>query len=118
VPESELPPQAQGAALISIAFAGSEAIVAYRKQPNPGESRAVGGLLLNDGSGWRLDAEASSAMGSAVPEAVAGLPDGGAAFVTTGGPEGARVFERESAGAPWRATSTPLPGLAGSLAVS
>jgi hypothetical protein len=116
--ESELPAEAQGAAFVSIAFAGSEAIVAYRKQASPGESHLIGGLMLNDGSGWRVDAEAAAVSGGAVPQSVAALPDGGAAFVTTGGPEGARVYERESAGAPWKATPTPLPpGNAGSIAV-
>ena len=33
--ETDLPPQAQGANFISIAFAGSEAIVAYRKRVSP-----------------------------------------------------------------------------------
>jgi hypothetical protein len=115
--ETELPAQVRSAAFISVAFAGSEAIVAYREQPNPTENRLVGGLIVNDGSGWRVDAGAAAVMGSAVPETVAGLPDGGAAFVTTGGLGGARVYERESAGAPWQATPTPLPGSAGSLAL-
>ena len=117
VQEGELPAQVQGASFISIAFSGSEAIVAYREQSNAAENRNVGGLIVNDGSGWRLDPEASALAGSAVPEAVAGLPDGGAAFVTTGGPEGARVYERESAGAQWKPTPTPLPGPAGALAL-
>jgi hypothetical protein len=115
--ESELPAPAQGAALVSVAFAGSQAIVAYRKQAGSSESHLVGGLIVNDGSGWRVDQEAAAVSGNAVPESVAALPDGGAAFVTTGGPEGARVYERESAGAPWKATPTALPGSAGSLAV-
>jgi hypothetical protein len=116
--ESELPAQAQGAAFVSIAFAGSQAIVAYRKQAGSGESHLIGGLMLNDGSGWRIDQEAAAVSGGAVPQSVAALPDGGAAFVTTGGPEGARVYERESAGAPWKATTTPLPPAnAGSVAV-
>ncbi|HYM46606.1 MAG TPA: hypothetical protein VES65_10685, partial [Solirubrobacteraceae bacterium] len=113
VQETALPAQVQGAAFVAIAFAGSEAIVAYREQPNPSENRYVGGLLLNDGSGWRVDQEAAAVMGSAVPQAVAALPDGGAAFATAGG-----LYERESAGSPWTATATPLPGAAqGSLAL-
>ena len=115
--ETALPAEAQGAAFTSIAFAGSEAIVAFRKQPNPNENRFVGGLLVNDGSGWHVDAEAAAAMGTGVPEAVAGLVDGGAAFATTGGSEGAQVFERQGPGSPWQATSTPLPGSPGSLAL-
>ncbi len=117
IQETELPAEAQHAVFIGIAFAGSQAIVAYRSQPNPHEQRFVGGLLLNDGSGWRVDQEATGLMGSAQPEALAGLPDGGAAFETTG-PEGPRVYERESAGSPWVATPTPLPGQsAGSLSL-
>jgi hypothetical protein len=44
-------------------------------------------------------------MGSGVPWAVAGLPDGGAAFSAS-----QIVYEREGAGAPWQATTTPFPG--------
>ncbi len=116
IEETELPPEAQHAVFVGIAFAGSEAIVAYRAQPNPREQRFVGGLLVNDGAGWQVDQEATALMAGAQPEAVAGLPDGGAAFETTGGPEGPRVYERESATSPWAATPTPLPGQsAGSL---
>lgn len=111
VPQPCLPPQVAGASFISIAFAGSQAIVAYRKRPSINENRAVGGLLLNDGSGWRVDEEAAAVMGGAVPAAVAALPDGGAAFTALGGPEGPRVYERESAGSSWQPTSTPLPRL-------
>jgi hypothetical protein len=115
--EAALPEQAQGAAFTSIAFAGSEAIVAYRKLISPEKDIYTGGLLIEDGSGWQVDAAAVAAMGVNAPLAVAGLPDGGAAFSTVG-PEGTRVFERESAGAPWQPTSTPLTGsTAGSLAL-
>ncbi len=116
-PPEALPPQVRGASFTAVAFAGSEAIVAYREQPNPRENRFTGGLIVNDGSGWQLDQGAAAAMGASAPEAVAGLPDGGAAFAASG-PEGSRVYERESAGAPWQPTPTPLPGLgAGSLAL-
>ena len=77
---SAIPPQARGASFTSIAFAGSEAIVAYRQLPDRSTNRYVGGLLVNDGSGWHVDEGAAAAMGSNVPWAVAGLPDGGAAF--------------------------------------
>jgi hypothetical protein len=94
----------------SVAFAGSEAVVAYRLRPSISHNNATGGLLVNEGSGWRVDEQAAAVMGTALPVAVAGLPDGGAAFTTVGGAEGPRVYEREAPGAPWQATPTPLPG--------
>ena len=116
--EEALPPQAQGANFVSVAFAGSEAIVAYRKRLDDPAKTIVGGLIVNDGAGWSVDEQAASAMASAYPGAVAGLADGGAAFTAVGGSEAPRVFERESAASPWLAAPTPLPGLgAGSLAV-
>ena len=107
--QEQLPPQVANASFTSIAFAGSEAIVAYRELPNVTKNQYVGGLLVNDGSGWRIDPEAAAAAGASVPEVVAGLPDGGAAFAASGsGP--ATVFERNGASSPWQATPTPLPG--------
>ena len=107
--QEPLPPQVAGANFTSIAFAGSEAIVAYRILPDPSRNRYVGGLLVNDGSGWRVDQGAASAQGANVPEVVAGLPDGGAAFAASGS-EPADLFERSGPGASWQATTTPLPG--------
>jgi hypothetical protein len=109
VPEPCLPPQVAQANFTSIAFAGSEAIVAYRKLL-PSTDRYEGGLLVNNGSGWQIDEGAAKAMGANVPWAVAGLADGGAAFTASGASEGGRVYERESAGAPWQETATPYPG--------
>jgi hypothetical protein len=115
--EEAIPAQAQGASFTSIAFSGSEAIVAYRMLLNPSRNEYAGGLLINYGSGWQVDGGAAAVAGGAGPEAVAGLPDGGAAFAVSG-PEGTRVFERESAGAPWQPTAMPLPRRgAGSLAL-
>jgi hypothetical protein len=114
-PVAPLPAQVEGAAFTSIAFAGSEAVVAYRKLLNPERNEYAGGLLVEDGSGWRVDAGAAAAMGANAPLAVAGLSDGGAAFSTTG-PEGTRVFEREAPGGSWQPTPEPLTGsTAGSL---
>jgi hypothetical protein len=114
--ETSLPQQVQDAEFTSIAFAGSEAIVTYREQPNSQENHFVGGLLVNDGSGWRVDEGAAAALGDEAPSAVAGLPDGGAAFLASGGAEGPRIFERQGPGSPWQAT--PVPGLgAGSIAL-
>ncbi|HEX8689301.1 MAG TPA: hypothetical protein VF729_03570, partial [Solirubrobacterales bacterium] len=93
------PPGYENANLTSIAFAGSEAIVA-----------AGGDLLVNDGGGWRLDASAHELLegvrvGNPQLFAVAGLPDGGA--VAAGRDI---VIERDGPGAPWRFSDQPLPG--------
>lgn len=116
-PVAQLPAQVQGASFTSVAFAGSEAIVAYRKLLSPERNEYAGGLLIESGAGWQIDSGAAAVMGANAPLAVAGLADGGAAFSTVG-PEGTRVFEREAAGAPWQATPEPLTGsTAGSLAL-
>jgi hypothetical protein len=104
-----LPAAVAHANFTSIAFAGSEAIVAYRKLI-PSTERYEGGLLVNDGSGWQIDEAAAKAMGANVPWALAALPDGGAAFTASGAGEGGHIFERETAGAPWQETPTPYPG--------
>ncbi|MGP0101082.1 MAG: hypothetical protein ACLPUT_05595 [Solirubrobacteraceae bacterium] len=116
--ETSLPAEAQGAEFLGIAYAGSEALVPFAKQINAAKGIYSGGLLVNEGSGWRVDAEATSLLQStgSLPVAVAGLPDGGAAFAADGGSGGPQVFEREGAGAGWE--RTPLPGInAGSLAL-
>jgi hypothetical protein len=113
--EEALPPQVRAASFTSIAFAGSEAIVAYRYLRNRASDEFAGGLLVNNGSGWQIDQGAAAAIGTGVVEGVAGLPDGGAAFAVSG-TGGTRVFERTSAGAAWQPTPTPLPRAgAGSL---
>jgi hypothetical protein len=104
VPEPCIPVQVAGASFTSIAFAGAEAIVAYRKFV-PTTQSYEGGLLVNNGSSWQIDEGAAKAMGSNVPWAVAALADGGAAFGA-----GSHVYERESATAPWLETPTPYPG--------
>jgi len=123
--QEALPPQAQGASFTSVAFAGSEAIVAYRKLLDPSRrSSYVGGLLVNNGAGWQVEQEAATALGSPskVPEVVAGLPDGGAAFVAESfgaGEAGAQLFTRQGSSEPWLAAHTPLPhgSAPGSLAL-
>jgi hypothetical protein len=112
--EQALPPQVQTASFTSIAFAGSEAIVAYRYLQNRERNQYAGGLLVNNGSGWQVDQGAAAVIGAGAVEGVAGLPDGGAAFAVSG-PEGTRVFERNSAGATWQPTPTLPRELAGSL---
>jgi hypothetical protein len=85
----------------SIAFAGSEALASYRYVN--GEHEA-GGLLVNDGSGWRVDHGVTALAGQPVLSKVAGLSDGGAVAAGPG-----LVIERDSATAPWR-FSAPLLG--------
>lgn len=94
-----LPAGYEQANFSSIAFAGSEAIVA-----------AGGDLLVNDGGVWHVDASAHALLDrvrSGHPQlfAIAGLPDGGA--VAAGRDI---VIERDGPGAPWRFSSQPLPG--------
>ncbi len=114
--ETGLPAEVQNAQFTSIAFAGSEAVVGYSVQRNPPESGFSGGLLVNEGSGWKVDEEERQVTGSARVQAVAGLPDGGAAVLAGEGT--ARLYERESGGASWQPAAVPLPsGLAGSLAL-
>ena len=112
-PPEKLPPGLAGATFTSVAFAGSEAIVAYHVLPEPSSDHYLGGLLVNSGAGWHIDEGAASAMGQNVPWAVAGLPDGGAAFTvgeSNGSGFGGLVFERQGPGASWERTPTPLPG--------
>ena len=121
-PEANLPPEAQGASFTSIAFAGSEAIVAFRVVHQvAGETpHYTGGVLVNNGSGWQVDQAADEALGGTVPWAVAALPDGGAAVSATAGglPGTATIIERNSAGSAWQA-APPYPGTEapGSLAL-
>lgn len=114
--ETNLPAQVQGAVFTSIAFAGSEALVAYRKQVSSDSDTFTGGLLVNKGSGWEVDQAAEQAFGSRnVPRSVAGLPDGGAAVVTEGPID--RVFERQSATSSWQETPVPPHGDGTSLSL-
>jgi hypothetical protein len=98
--QEALPGGFEGANLTSIAFAGSEAIVA-----------AGGELLVNQGGSWQVDAGAHALLDrvrSASPQlfAVAGLPDGGA--VAAGRDI---VIERDGGpGSAWRFSDQPLPG--------
>ncbi|HEX5376660.1 MAG TPA: hypothetical protein VFW48_10945 [Solirubrobacterales bacterium] len=97
--QDALPAGYGGASLTSIAFAGSQAIVA-----------AGGDLLVNDGGGWRVDASAHALLdkvraGDPQLFAVAGLPDGGA--VAAGRDI---VIERDGPGSEWRFSDQPLPG--------
>ena len=102
--QEALPAEVAQASFTSIAFAGSEAIVAYRIPQNRGGVQTYsGGLLVNNGSGWHVDQAAAGALApeEGVPWAVAGLPDGGAALSgeTAGGEP--LILERNAAGSPW-----------------
>ena len=94
-----LPPGFESANLTSIAFAGSEALVA-----------AGGDLLVNGGGGWRVDSSAHALLenvrgGNPQLFAVAGLPDGGA--VAAGRDI---VIERDGPGSPWHFSDQPILG--------
>ncbi len=115
--EQNIPQAARGASFTSIAFAGSEAIVAWRKLTAPGANSYLGGVIVNNGSGWKEDEGAAAVLGTkAVPWAVAGLADGGAGF-TAQGAQGAAIYERNAPGQPWQGVSYPGGRAPGSLAV-
>ncbi len=115
--ETDLPEVVKNAYFTGVAFAGSEAIVAYRVQPNLAQNVYVGGLLVNDGSGWSVDQEEQQASGGAPPISVAGLPEGGAAVLA--GDEGADyVYERQNGGSPWQRDPIAVPAeLAGAISL-
>ena len=102
--------------ITSIAFAGSEALATYTLAVSRGPNQFptyTGGLLVNDGAGWRVEEAASAALAPAeaipsqvAPRRVAGLPDGGA--VVAGARGG--VIVRDGPGAPWRAVPGPPVG--------
>ncbi len=110
--QEALPGEVAGASFTSIAFAGSQAIVAFRvphQQSGAEPAHYTSGLLVNDGSGWHVDQDASAALAGAIPWAVAGLPDGGAAVSAQRDAEPV-VLERDSPSAPWQPTPAPYPG--------
>ncbi len=119
--QEALPPEVAGASFTSIAFAGSEAIVAYRQVSLQGAgAHYVGGILVNEGGGWHVDAGAAQALGGEVPWTVAGLADGGAAIsATPGGVQGSPlILERQQPEGPWQAAPTyPGTEAPGSLAL-
>jgi hypothetical protein len=94
--EEELPRAFKESNFTSVAFAGSEAMVAAEHD-----------LLVNEGSGWKVDPEVHALL-SSLPDppqlnVVAGLPGGGA--VVAGRDV---VLERDSAGAPWQFSEQPI----------
>jgi hypothetical protein len=110
--QQPLPPGLAQADFTSVAFAGGEALASYRmvKTGSQGEPQGeVGGLIVNDGTGWRIDPSAQALLGhlsnptASVLSKVAGLPDGGAVAAGPG-----IVIERNSAGSGWRFSRQPL----------
>ncbi len=99
-----VPPGMEGRDLSSIAFAGNQALVVASAAGATVESD----LLVNDGSGWRVDQQAHELLRS-VDETprlftVSALPDGGAVAAGTN-----VVIERDGPGSPWRFADQPLP---------
>jgi hypothetical protein len=115
--QEALPAEVQGASFTSIAFAGSEVIVAYRiphLQTGTEGDHYTGGLLINSGSGWHVDQGAATALEEGAPWAVAGLPDGGAALSAESKGGGRPiVLERNEPGGAWQSTPVPYPGITG-----
>ncbi len=118
--QQQLPSEVAQADFTSVAFAGGEALATYRMVV---AGREVGGLLVEDGTGWHVDTgaqelldglhEAGASKAGEAPKVdasasvlskVAALPDGGAVAAGPG-----VVIERDSATAPWRFSSQPLP---------
>lgn len=83
----------------SIAFAGREALVTY-KFPRDNAGEYDGGVIVNDGSGWRIDPAPNEALTGSrrIPERVAGLEDGGVVVASSSG----EVVVRDSASSTWR----------------
>ncbi len=106
--QQTLPEGLQQANFTSVAFAGGEALASYRMVN--AEGHEVGGLIVNEGSGWQVDQGAQALLAGlsnpqdTVLSKVAGLPDGGAVAAGPG-----VVIERDSAGSPWRFSNQPLP---------
>jgi photosystem II stability/assembly factor-like uncharacterized protein len=92
----------------AIAFAGNEAMASYNiaVREESTQPHYTGGLLVNSGSGWRVEPEALAALqeaesnfpGAVAPRQIAGLPDGGAVIVGERG----GVIERNGPGQPWQ----------------
>jgi hypothetical protein len=98
--------QAGVAEATTVAFAANEALAGFRSS----DPSIEGGLIVEDGGGWRVDEGFAALLRSlppsveTVPTEVAGLPDGGAVVAGPGW-----VIKRESPSAPWALSAQPLP---------
>jgi hypothetical protein len=97
----------------SVTLAGDQALATYRMvapdPERPGVVVETGGMAIEDGSGWHVDAGAAALLAQLpltdrVLAKVAGLPDGGAIAAGPG-----KAIERDSPSAGWRFSSQPLP---------
>ncbi|HEY2054295.1 MAG TPA: hypothetical protein VGH14_10215 [Solirubrobacterales bacterium] len=92
----------------SIAFAGDEAIATW-KYPVLDEVKNLvsyeGGVIVNEGSGWRVEEGPKAALGEGIPQRVAGLADGGAVIATEGirSTSEPALVVRQGPTAPWEA---------------
>jgi hypothetical protein len=113
-PQPCIPPEAAGASFTSVAFAGEEALVAFRVPHLKGGALSyTGGVLVNSGSGWSVDSEIAAALPSGfIPWGVAGLPDGGAAISGSfpGDAKEPLILERNTASSKWEPAPVPYPG--------
>ncbi|HEY2054268.1 MAG TPA: hypothetical protein VGH14_10070 [Solirubrobacterales bacterium] len=108
--------------ITSIAFAGHEALATWMLQvPSTGNGGAeyIGGVIVNDGTGWQADESAGAALAEVekgvtgyAARRVAALPDGGAVVVGLRG----GVIERQGAGDPWATVPGPLVGYPSAVA--
>jgi hypothetical protein len=109
--------------ITSIAFAGNEALATWMLQvpstKQQGQAEYIGGLIVNDGSGWRAEeavgadlAQVEAGATGYAARRVAALPDGGVVVVgLLGG-----VVEREAAGDPWHTVPGALLGYPSAVA--
>ena len=117
-PEEAIPPAAQRSELHldRIRRIGSYRGLAQdwshpaRTNTSRGDPQQRIGLARRQGAAAVLGADA-------VPWAVAGLPDGGAAFTARSPTQGGFVYERDSAGSPWQPSTYPGGLAPGALAL-
>ena len=101
-PEEAIPPQARGASFTSVAFAGSEAIVAYRRRPNISQNQRDGWPARQRRLGWQVDARSRR-----------GDRDGGAGGGRGAARRGRGVHDRRRRGRAARVSSAKRPARRG-----